>query len=93
MILYYPSACNYFKCDPIQVIYGAPWRSEGGSCAACPCNLPHLASLPDPPSVPFFNPHLGEKMRLNYQDPDDGLFSSSVYGVRGIYIYIANIAN
>ena len=38
------------------------------------------------------SPH-GGKMRLNYQDPDAGVFSSSVYGVRGIYIYIATISD
>ena len=30
-------------------------------------------------------------MRLNYQDPDTGVLSSSGYVVRGIYIYIAII--
>ena len=32
-------------------------------------------------------------MRLNYQDPNSGVLSSSGYGVRGIYIYIAIIAD
>ena len=77
----------------LQAIYGANWRSERGSCAAYICNLSHLASLLDPLSVPFFNPHLGGKMRLNYQDPDAGVFSSSGYGIRGMYIYIAIIAD
>ena len=36
----------------------------------------------------FFNPPLGEKMRLNYQEPDDGVLYYSGYGIRGIYIYI-----
>ena len=32
-------------------------------------------------------------MRMNYQDPDAGVLSSSGYCVRGIYIYIAIIAD
>ena len=32
-------------------------------------------------------------MRLNYQEPDVGVLSSSGYGVRGINIYIAIIAD
>ena len=35
-----------------------------------------------------FKSHLGENVRLNYQDPDSGVLYSSGYGVRGIYIYI-----
>ena len=31
-----------------------PWSSEGISCAAYLWNMPHLASLLDPPSMPFF---------------------------------------
>ena len=88
LILYDPSACNYFKCDLNQAIYSAPWRSEGGLFAAYPWNLPHLESLIDPPSVIFLNPPLGGKINLNYQDPDAGVLSSSGYGVKGIYIYI-----
>ena len=65
----------------------APWRSEGGSCAAYLWNLSHLESILDPPSV-CFNPPLRGNIRLNYQDPDDGVLYSSGYGVRGIYIYI-----
>ena len=38
--------------------------------------------------MPFFYPPLGGKIRLNYQDPDIGVFYSLDYGVRGIYIYI-----
>ena len=38
----------------IQEISGAPWRSEGGFCAVYLLNLPQLASLLDPPRVPFF---------------------------------------
>ena len=41
----------------------------------------------------FLNPPLGGKMRLNYQDTDGGVLSSSVYGVIWIYIYIAIIAD
>ena len=67
--------------------------SDGGSCEAYLWNLPHLESLIDPPSIDFSIPPLGGKMHLNYQDPDSGVLSYSGYGVRGIYIYIAIIAN
>ena len=77
----------------IQAIYGVPWRSEGGYRGAYLWNLPRLESLLDPTSVTFFNPPLGGKMLLNYQDSDASVLYDSGYGVRGIYIYIAIIAD
>ena len=61
MIPYDPSACNYFKCDIIQAIYGAPWSSEVKLGAAYLWNLPHLATLLDPPSVTFLESPPGEE--------------------------------
>ena len=87
------SHVTILKCDMIQAISGAPWRSEGIYCSAYLWNLPHLASLLYPPSVHFLNHHLGGNMHLKYQEPVAGMLSYKRYFLRGIYIYIAIISD
>ena len=88
MIPYDPSACNSFKCDLIQAIYGA--LALRGMIL---CSLSLESATPGKTNrysqCAFLKiPPLGVKMRLNYQDPDGGVLSYSGYGARIRYIYI-----